>query len=166
MGVPASGGEVPSRARVAQQMVEAFPGDGWIRRFLQRGRDGAYGWAFHREMKALGIEELVSIPRSPWQNVYVERAVGSIRREGTDNIIPRGERHLLRTVREYAEYYNADRRHRSLGGSASAPRAVALVGVVVATPVLGGRHHRYSRAAQPRPSAHSWGRCVLTFTVR
>ena len=54
----------------------------------------------------MGIEELISAPRSPWQNAYVERVIGSIRRECTDHIIPMGERHLLRTLREYQAYYN------------------------------------------------------------
>ena len=137
----------PTAKWVTQQMVEAFPGDGWVPRFLQRDRDGAYGWAFRRRLKAMGIEELVSAPRSPWQNPYVERLIGSIRRECTDHIIAMGERHLLRTVREYAEYYNHDRPHQSLEGNAPTPRAVEDVGQVVATPVLGGLHHRYSRAA-------------------
>jgi hypothetical protein len=63
----------------AQQIVEAFPGDGWMPRFLQRERDGVFGWAFRRRVKALGITELISGARSPWQNAYVERLIGSIR---------------------------------------------------------------------------------------
>ena len=83
----------------------------------------------------------------PWQNAYVERLIGSIRREYTDHIIPIGEAHLLQTVREYVEYYNNDRPHQSFEGNAPTPRAVEDVGKVAATPVLGGLHHRYSRAA-------------------
>lgn len=128
-------------------MLEAFPGDEGVPRFNQRDRDGAYGWLFRRELKAMGIEELVSAPRSPWQNAYVERLIGSVRRECTDHTIPMGEMHLLRTVREYVEYYNNDRPHQSLDGNAPVPRAVEDIGQVIATPVLGGLHHRYSRAA-------------------
>ena len=95
----------------------------------------------------MGIEALVSAPRSPWQNAYVERLIGSIRRECTDHIIKMGETHLLRTVRTYAEYCNRDRPHQSLDGDAPTPRSVEELGQVVATPVLGGLHHRYSRAA-------------------
>ena len=137
----------PTAEWVAQQVREAFPGDRWIPRFLQRDRDGAFGWAFRRRVKAMGIEELVSAPRSPWQNPYVERLIGSIRRECTDHIIPMGETHLLRTVTAYAAYYNTSRPHQSLDGNAPIPRAIEDVGDVVATPVLGGLHHRYSRAA-------------------
>ena len=70
----------------------------------------------------MDIEELVSAPRSPWQNAYVERLIGSIRRGCTDHIIPMGEAHLLRTVREYVEYWNDDRPHQSLDGEAPIPR--------------------------------------------
>jgi transposase InsO family protein len=137
----------PTAEWVARQIVEAFPGDGWVPRFLQRDRDGAYGWAFRRKLRVMGIDELVSAPRSPWQNAYVERLIGSIRRECTNLIIPMGETHLLRTARAYVEYYNSDRPHQSLDGNAPTPRAVEDFGEVVATPVLGGLHHRYSRAA-------------------
>lgn len=137
----------PTAEWTAQQVVEAFPGHRWMPRFLQRDRDGIYGWAFRRKVTALGIEELVSAPRSPWQNAYVERVIGSIRRECTDHIIPMGETHLLRTLREYVEYYNNSRTHQSLDGNAPTPRVVECVGKIVATPVLGGLHHRYSRAA-------------------
>lgn len=92
-------------------------------------------------------EELVSAPRSPWQNAYVERLSGSIRRESTDHIIPMGETRLLLTVRAYAEYYNTDRPQQSLAGNSPTPRPVEDVGQIIATPVLGSLHHRYSRAA-------------------
>ena len=95
----------------------------------------------------MGIDELVSAPRSPWQNGYVERLIGSIRRECTDHIIPMGERHLLRVLREYQAYYNESRPHQSLDGAPPVPRVVEAVGQIVAQPVLGGLHHRYSRAA-------------------
>ena len=74
--------------------------------------------------KASGVTELISAARSPWQNAYVERLIGSIRRECTDHIIPLSETHLLRTVREYQAYYNESRTHSSLGGNSPNPRAV------------------------------------------
>ena len=98
-------------------------------------------------MKALGITELVSVPRSPWQNAYVERLIGSIRRECTDHIIPPSEKHLLRTLREYRAYYNESRAHASLEGNAPVPRDVEGTGEIISTPVLGGLHHHYSRAS-------------------
>lgn len=137
----------PNSAWAAQQLLEAFPADEVIPRFLQRDRDGAYGWVFRSKVKMLGIEELISAPRSPWQNVYVERVIGSIRRECTDHIIPMGEKHLLRTVREYMAYYNEYRPHQALDGNSPVVRAVKRKGEVVGKPVLGGLHHEYSRAA-------------------
>ena len=116
-------------------------------RFLQRDRDGVFGWAYRRKVKALGIEELISAPRSPWQNPYVERLIGSIRRECTEHVSPMGEKHLLRVLREYVEYYNESRAHQSLGGNAPISIKVEVGGEIVAKPVLGGLHHRYSRAA-------------------
>jgi len=136
----------PTAEWAAQQLIEAFPGGGWIPRFLQRDRDGVFGWAFRRKVKTLGIEELISAPRSPWQNPFVERLIGSIRRECTDHIIPLSERHLLRTLRKYQVYYNESRAHQSLDGNAPVARRVERAGEIVATPVLGGLHHRYSRA--------------------
>ncbi len=75
------------------------------------------------------------------------RLIGSIRRERTDHIIPMGEKHLLRALREYQAYFNESRTHYSLDGNAPIARRVEAAGEVIATPVLGGLHHRYSRAA-------------------
>ena len=97
--------------------------------------------------KALKIREFRSAPRSPWQNAYVERVIGALRRECTDHVIPLGRRHLLRVVREYVEYYNESRPHQSLDRNSSMPREVEAVGEVCSKPVLGGLHHRYFRAA-------------------
>jgi transposase InsO family protein len=83
-------------------MVEAFPGDEATPRFLVRDRDAIYGDSFQRQMKAMGLRQLRTARKSPWQNGYCERAIGSIRRECLDHMIPLGERHLLRTLREYA----------------------------------------------------------------
>ena len=98
-------------------------------------------------VKALKIRQIRSAPRSPWQNPFVKRVIGSIRRECTDHIIPFGRRHLLRTLREYVEYYNTARPHQSLDRNSPMPRDVDAVGEVCAKPVLGGLHHRYFRAA-------------------
>ncbi len=99
-------------------------------------------------MKALGIKEVVSSRKSPWQSPFVERVIGTLRRECVDHIIPFGERHLLRVLRRFVgSYYNPARRHASLDGDAPIPRPVEHVGTVVATPILGGLHHRYGRVA-------------------
>ena len=95
----------------------------------------------------LGIAELISAARSPWQNAYVERRIGSIRRECTDQIIPLSDKHLLRTVHEYQAYCNESRTHSSLDGNSPTPRRVAGSGEFISTPVLGGLHHRYLRSA-------------------
>ena len=99
-------------------------------------------------MAALGIEEVISARKSPWQNPYGERVIGSIRRECTDHVITLGERHLVRILLKYATYYNQARCHLSLECNAPMPRQVeGGSGEVVAVPHLGGLHHRYSRAA-------------------
>ena len=135
----------PTAAWTARQILEAFPGE--VPRLLLHNRDRIYGWEFNRMVKALKVHQIRSAPRSPWQNAFAERVIGSIRRECTDHIIPFGRRHLLRTIREYVEYYNTSRPHQSLDRNAPIPREVEVVGEVCAKPVLGGLHHRYFRAA-------------------
>ncbi len=96
----------PTEEWTARQIVEAFPGDGSIPRYLHRDRDSIYGRAFRRTVGVLGLAEVVSARKSPWQNPFAERVIGSIRRECTDHIIALGERHLVRVLRRYAIYYN------------------------------------------------------------
>ena len=88
-------------------------------------------------------------PRSPWQNPYVERLVGSIRRECLDHWIVLNEDHLHRILAEYFAYYHESRTHLSLDRNSPAPRSVcpAAQGKVVAKAYLGGLHHCYTRAA-------------------
>ena len=137
----------PTAKWTAQQIVKAFPG-GSEPRFLHRDRDSIYGHVFRRKLHAIGIEEVVSARKSPWQNPFVERVIGTIRRECTDHIIPFGERHLLRVLREFVDdYYNRSRCHQALDGDAPTPRLVESRGDVVSQPVLAGLHHRYRRAA-------------------
>lgn len=101
-------------AWVAQQLREAFPFDE-APRYLIRDRDGIYGEEVHRCLKGLGVEEVVTAPRSPWQNPFVERLIGSLRRECLDYVIVWDERHLRRILQSYLAYYNSQRRHSSLG---------------------------------------------------
>jgi len=113
-----------------------------------RDRDGVYGDLFRGRVKAMGIKEVLIAPRSPWQSPFVERLVGSIRRELLDHVID--ERHLRRVLREYIDgYYHPTRTHLSLGKDAPIPRTVQPpeMGAVVSFPVLGGLHHRYARRA-------------------
>jgi putative transposase len=139
----------PTAAWAAQQIREAFPGDGTEPRYLLRDRDGAYGDAFRRVVRSIGIREILTAPQSPWQNPYAERVIGSIRRECLDHSIVLSESHLRRILREYVRYYNQSRPHLSLQRNAPIPRSVepSALGAVVAVPQVGGLHHRYTRAA-------------------
>jgi len=78
--------EHPTAQWTAQQVVEALPWD-TAPRFLLRDRDGVYGTDFRRRVQSMGIEEVIIAARSPWQSPYVERMIGSIRRECLDNIV-------------------------------------------------------------------------------
>jgi transposase InsO family protein len=108
-------------------------------------RDRVYGEAFTRRIRAMGIRDRPTAPRSPWQNGYAERLIGSIRRECLDHFIVFGERHLRHVLRSYAEYYNAVRTHLSLAKDPPMARSVQAVGSIVPLPVLGGLHHHYVR---------------------
>ncbi len=138
----------PSGRWTAQQLTEAFPCDE-APRFLIRDRDGIYGDLVRSRIANLGIKEVLTAPRSPWQNGYVERLIGSIRRECLDHIIVLNQAHLIRVLSEYFEYYHSDRPHQSLDGNSPRRREVEWPGQgrVVAEPILGGLHHRYRRAA-------------------
>jgi len=136
----------PTAQWTAQQVVEAFPFEE-APRYLLRDNDSIYGKAFQERVASLGIEELKTAYRSPWQNAYVERLIGSIRRECLDQTIVLGERHLCRVLAEYFEYYNKHRAHQGLDGDSPVGRnkEPPELGEVVAVPFLGGLHHRYTR---------------------
>ena len=97
----------------------------------------------------MGIEEVVIAPQSPWQNPYVERLIGSIRRECLDHVIILGERHLRRILQSYVDYYHDSRTHLSLAKYFPEPREVQPpeMGEVIELPQVGGLHHRYERRA-------------------
>jgi putative transposase len=138
----------PSSEWTAQQVVQAFPNDS-APRYLLRDRDCIYGKYFRRRVKNLGIKEVLTAARSPWQNPYVERLIGSIRREFLDHVIVLNEQHLRRVLRSYFQYYHRSRCHLSLDGDAPEPRPVQgpEMGGVVELPEVGGLHHRYMREA-------------------
>ena len=100
--------------------------------------------AEHR-VRAMGIRDHPTAPRSPWQNGHVERLIGSIRRECLDHVIVFGEADLRRILKTYASYYNRIRTHLSLDKDAPAFRRERLVGSVAGIPLFGGLHHRYVR---------------------
>ena len=140
--------EHPTARWTAQQIVEAFPFD-TTPRYLVRDRDRIYGDAVQRRIKSLAIEDVLTAPRSPWQNPFVERMIGSIRRDCLDHVIVLNERHLCRILREYFGYYHTCRTHLSLSKDSPQPRTVELpdLGKVTAFPFVGGLHHRYGRLA-------------------
>ena len=138
----------PTALWTAHQMVEAFPRE-TAPRYLLRDRDAVYGFAFRHRVAGLGITELLTAPRAPWQNPYVERLVGSVRRECLDHIVVLNERHLHRILANYFDYYDRTRTHLSLGKDSPRPRSIQppAAGEIVELPEVGGLHHRYERRA-------------------
>jgi hypothetical protein len=138
----------PTAVWTGQQIVEAFPNDS-APRYLLRDRDSIYGGEFRRRVKSMGSAEVLTAPRSPWQNPFAERAIGTIRRELLDQVIVLNEGHLRRRLRAYLRYYHGSRTHLALEKDAPEPRAVEppAHGRVVALPQVGGLHHRYVRRA-------------------
>ena len=138
----------PTAEWTAQQLREAFPFD-QVPRYLLRDRDRIFRDEFTKEVKAMGIKEVLSTPRSPWQRAYVERVIGTIRRECLDHVIVLNEASLYRHMKSFLAYYHESRTHLSLAKEAPEPRPVhsSERGAIVTTPQGGGLHHRYERRA-------------------
>jgi transposase InsO family protein len=134
----------PTQAWLSRQMTEAFPWD-TAPRYLIRDRDTSYGPVFVQRLRTMGIRDRPIAFRSAWQNAYVERLIGSIRRECLDHMIVFGEAHLRRILGAYAVYYNEVRTHRSLNKDAPFHRAIECLGAITSQPILGGLHHQYCR---------------------
>src|SRR5712664_601504 len=134
----------PSAEWIANQILEAC---GWEQapQYLIRDRDRAYGDIFIRRVRSMGIRDRPTSPRSPWQNAYAERLIGSIRRECLDHVVVFGERHLRHVLLSYMHYYNEVRTQLSLGKDAPISRRVQRAGDILCRPVLGGLHHQYVR---------------------
>ena len=134
----------PSAEWIANQLTEAC---GWeqVPRYLIRDRDGACGEVFIRRLRSMGIRDRPTSPRSPWQNGFAERLIGSIRRECLDHVVVFGERHLRHVLLSYMNYYNETRTHLSLAKDAPLSRTVKRAGRILCRPVLGGLHHEYGR---------------------
>ena len=124
--------------------MEAFPW-GTAPTYLLRDNYGAYGLAFTSRIRAMGIRDRPISPRSPWQNAYVERLIGTLRRECLDQVLIYGERHLRRILALYSSYYNQTRTHLALRKDAPLRRSVQRSGTIMVTPILSGLHHRYAR---------------------
>ncbi|MFT5115030.1 MAG: putative transposase [Candidatus Azotimanducaceae bacterium] len=140
--------ENPTAVWTSRQLLEACGSDEQPK-FLLRDRDGIYGKLFSRQAVALGIKEVVTAPRSPWQNAYVERVIGSIRRECLNHLIVLTERQLKRVLREYVDYYNGVRTHLSLDKDAPDHRMKKPPneGKIIRIRRVGGLHHEYTRMA-------------------
>jgi putative transposase len=136
----------PTAAWTSQQIVEAFA-EHDTARYLLRDRDGVYGSDVRSRIASLQIEEILTAPRSPWQNPYAERLIGSIRRECLDHFIILNARHLKRTLASYFSYYHGSRTHLGLDKQCPFPRQVSGAGRIVQISQLGGIHHRYERIA-------------------
>jgi len=138
----------PTAAWTAQQIRNAFPWD-TAPRFLLRDRDGTYGAAFRTCLEAMEIDDVLTAPRSPWQNPYVERLIGSMRRECLDHVTVWNERSLRGHLQHYLAYYHAWRTHLALDKDAPVPRAThpPTCGTIVQVPHVGGLHHHYERRA-------------------
>ena len=118
-------------------------------RYVIRNRDSVYGNLVRARIKAMGLEEVVTAPRSPRQNPFVERMIGSVGWECLDHLIVIDERHRRCILASYFNYYHRSRTHLSLGKDSSVPRPVesAKAGKIIALPQVGGLHHRYERLA-------------------
>jgi len=134
----------PTAEWIARQLTEAFP---WNEapRYLIRDRDPLYGTIVTRRLRAMGIRDKPTAPASPWQNGFVERLIGSIRRECLDHLVILSETHLRRILKTYACYYNDIRTHRSLDKDAPVYRSMQRIGIISSRPILGGLHHHYVR---------------------
>jgi len=140
--------EHPTAQWTGQQLIEAFPWD-TAPKYLLRDRDAIYGSQFQKRVQSMGIEEVLTAPRSPWQNAFVERLIGSIRRECLDHVVVLNDRHLKRILTRYFNYYHRWRTHLCLEMDSPESRSVQLpaLGKVVQFPEVGGLHHHYERLA-------------------
>ena len=138
----------PTQVWLANQLTQAFPWD-TAPRYLLRDRDASYGPGFRDRARVMGIKEVVSAPRSPWQNPYVERLIGSIRRECLDHIIIFNEHNLRAVLSRYFQYHHKTRTHLSLNKDCPETRPIhpPTAGKIIAFPEVGGLHHRYERRA-------------------
>src|SRR6266851_5129295 len=134
----------PTAEWLAQQITEAFP---WCSTptYLLRDNDRAYGNVFARRVKSMGIRDRPISPHSPWQNGYVERVIGTLRRECLDKVLIFDAPQLRRILAAYAAYYNQVRTHLSLCKDAPVHRRIQREGTIVAVPILSALHHRYAR---------------------
>jgi transposase InsO family protein len=138
----------PTAAWTAQQLREAWPWD-TAPRVVLRDRDTIDGSDLRRTAQAMGIDDVLTAPRSPWQNAFVDRVIGSIRRECLDHVTVWNERSLRRHLQQYLADDDGWRTHPSLDKDAPVPRAVQPLtcGTIVQVPHLRGLYHHHERRA-------------------
>jgi transposase InsO family protein len=136
----------PTAAWVWRQVIEATPW-GQKPRHVLRDRDAVYGRDFRQRASRIGIDAIATPVRSPRANAIAERVIGTLRRECLDHMIVLDERHLLSALREFVDYYNRDRPHRTLGLQTPEVRPRLMAGPIRSRPVLNGLHHVYERVA-------------------
>jgi putative transposase len=138
----------PTAEWTSQQLLQAFPYD-TVPQYVLRDRDRIYGEDVRRQLNDMGIEQMLTAPRSPWQTPYVERLIGSIRRDCLDHIVTINEESLRATLRCYFSYYHDSRCHLALDKDSPDTREVQPPerGAVVEISKVGGLHHRYERRA-------------------
>jgi transposase InsO family protein len=138
----------PTAAWTASQLYQAFPFDA-APRFLVRDRDHIYGAEVQQALHRMNIAETVISARSPWQNGYCERVVGTLKRECLNHMIVFNEAHARRILKQYLRYYHGTRTHLGLGKDTpdSRPIEPPELGFVKRQVFLGGLHSRYYRTA-------------------
>ncbi|HUS71587.1 MAG TPA: integrase core domain-containing protein [Sedimentisphaerales bacterium] len=130
-----------------QQLRETFAFDETTK-YVIRDNDGIYSPEFKRAIRRFGLKDTPTAPRSPWQNPFCERVIGTLRRECLDHMIILSEKHLYNVLHKYIfEYYNVSRTHMSLDKDSPEHRPIQKDGKIVSKPILGGLHHVYSRVA-------------------
>jgi putative transposase len=138
----------PTADWTALQLIQAFPFD-TAPKYLIRDRDGIYGEEVLGTIHNLGMVDKPTSPRSPWQNGFCERMVGTLKRECLNHMIILNERHARRIIGEFLQYYHDDRTHQGLDQETPGGREIEVpdIGPVKCRPILGGLHHRYYRKA-------------------
>ena len=138
----------PTTEWAVQQLREAFPWE-TTPQYLLRDRDRIFGSDFVDQIKTMGIQQVLSAPRSPWQRAYIERVIGTIRRECLDRIIVFNEQSLRGHLRGFMDYYHRSRTHLGLQKDTPETRSIqpAEPGRIMAIPPVNALHHRYERRA-------------------
>jgi transposase InsO family protein len=136
----------PTSEWATQQLRNAFC-DEEPPKFLMRDRDSKFGEEFTHSVSTLNIRQILTAYRAPWQNGYVERLIGSIRRESLDHLIIINETHLRGILHGYIRYYNAQRTHLGIHRDSPETREVQAVGEIDRIAVANGLHHFFFRIA-------------------